>query len=885
MQFHLLPLDEALAGLRSSPEGLTTEEAARRLVEFGPNRVEPVRNRSLLWELVRQFVHFFALILWVAAGLCFLAEWRDPGGGMAKLGVAILVVILVNGLFAFWQEAKAEQAVRGLEALLPMEVLVARNGRLVQRAAEALVPGDVVVLEDGDLVPADVRLLEGFGLMVNASVLTGESAPLPRDVRPETEASPLRARNVLLAGTSIVSGQGKGLVYATGMRTEFGRIAGLTQSVEGRVSTLQREITRVSRTIALLALAIGGTFFLLGRTLGLTFWQNLVFAVGIIVANVPEGLLPTVTLALAMASQRMARRHALVRNLPTVETLGSATVICTDKTGTLTQNRMVVRRIYADGHLTEVGSAALPTAGPARLFEGARRCQTLKGGPGAWHGDPMEVALLNLGETTLGATAPWPQVDEVPFDSDRRRLSLLLKAPEGPVLHTKGALAALLPLCTQVEEAGVLRGLSEADRRRYLEMQDQLAAQGLRVIAFAWRPVAEGTPREELERDLVLTGLVALEDPPRPEVPAAIATCQAAGIRVFMVTGDHPLTALAVARQIGLVRSERARVITGEELRRYSDAHLQLLLDERELVFARLDADQKHQIVKVLQRKGEVVAVTGDGVNDAPALKAADIGVAMGRSGTEVARQAADLVLADDNFASIVAAVEEGRAIYTNIRRFLTYHMTSNCGELMPYLAFVLVRIPLPLTILQILAIDLGTDMVPALALGAEPPSAEVMTRPPRSRAEPLLNGQVLARAYGVLGLVEGAAGLAAYAMVLKVGGWQWGQPLLGSDPLYLRATTACLSGIIVMQMVAVFLCRHESRSSFRSGGNWNVLLLTGVGLEFLVLMALNHVPFVQRALGTAAMPGAAWLVLIPFGVVMVALEEGRKAWARRHGR
>ncbi|MBI3132958.1 MAG: cation-transporting P-type ATPase [Acidobacteria bacterium] len=882
MHFHLLSMEEALAGLRSSPEGLTSEEAGRRLAEFGPNRVAPVRSRSLAWELVRQFVHFFALVLWVAAGLCFLAEWRDPGGGMAKLGVAILVVILVNGLFAFWQEAKAEEAVRGLEALLPMEVLVTRNGRLVQLGAEALVPGDVVVLEDGDLVPADVRLLEGFGLMVNAAVLTGESVPLPRDLRAETETNPLRARNVLLAGTSIVSGQGKGLVYATGMRTEFGRIAGLTQVVEGRTGGLQREIARVSRTIALLALAIGGTFFLLGRTLGLTFWQNLVFAVGIIVANVPEGLLPTVTLALAMASQRMASRNALVRNLPTVETLGAATVICTDKTGTLTQNRMVVRRIYADGRLTEVEGTAIPTAGPARLFEGARRCQTLKGGPGAWHGDPMEVALLELGGSAQGAAESWVRVDEVPFDSDRRRLSVLLRAPEGLLLHSKGALEALLPLCTRVEETGRVRPLSEADRHRYLEMQGGMATQGLRVLAFAWRSVEEGTAREELERDLVLTGLVGLEDPPRPEVPAALATCRAAGIRVFMVTGDHPLTALAVARQIGLVSKEDARVITGEELRRLPDVQLQLLLDGQELVFARLDADQKHQIVKVLQRKGEVVAVTGDGVNDAPALKAADIGVAMGRSGTEVARQAADLVLADDNFASIVAAVEEGRAIYTNIRRFLTYHMTSNCGELMPYLAFVLFRIPLPLTILQILAIDLGTDMVPALALGAERPGPEVMSQPPRPRNERLLNGQGLARSYGVLGLVEGAAGLAAFATVLKLGGWQWGQVLIASDPLYLRATTACLSGIIVMQMVAVFLCRHESRSVFLPGGGWNRLLLVGVGLELVVLLALNHAPFVQRALGTAAIPGAAWVVLIPFVVLMVALEEGRKAWARR---
>jgi sodium/potassium-transporting ATPase subunit alpha len=882
MQFHALSRDEALAALRSGPGGLTSAEARRRQGEFGPNRVDPVRSRPLLWELLRQFTHFFALILWVAAGLCFLAEGRDPGSGMARLGVAILVVILVNGLFAFWQEAKAEQAVRGLEALLPREVLVMREGRLTPEAAEALVPGDVIALEDGDVVPADARLLESLGLMVNASVLTGESVPLPRGVEAEAEASPLRARNVILAGTSVVSGQGQALVYATGMRTEFGHIAGLTQAVPPRASNLQREIGRVSRTIALLALVLGGAFFLVGRALGLSFWQNLVFAIGIIVANVPEGLLPTVTLALAMASQRMAQRHALVRNLPTVETLGAATVICTDKTGTLTQNRMVVRQIYAEGRLQAADGSLTAATAPTQLFEGLRRCQTLRGGPGAWHGDPMEMALRDLGEAVLGPVAPWVQLDEVPFDSDRRRLSLVLQAPEGPVLLTKGALEALLPLCSALEEAGQVRPLAEADRQRFLRIQAELAGRGLRVLAFAWRALPAGTPREALEQDLVLTGLVALEDPPRPEVPAAIATCRAAGIRVFMVTGDHPLTALAVAREIGLVRSAEAQVITGEELRRCSDAHLQLLLDAKELVFARLDADQKHQIVRALQRKGEVVAVTGDGVNDAPALKAADIGVAMGRSGTEVARQAADLVLADDNFASIVAAVEEGRAIFTNIRRFLTYHMTSNCGELMPYLAFAAFRLPLPLTVLQILAIDLGTDMVPALALGAERPGAEVMDRPPRPRHEPLLNLQVLSRAYGVLGLVEGAAGLAAYGLVLKLGGWQWGQALAVSDPLYLRATTACLSGIIVMQMAAVFLCRHETRSAFHVGPGWNGLLLVGVGLELLVLLALNHVPFVQRALGTAAVPWQAWLGLVPFLLLMVLLEEGRKAWARR---
>jgi len=877
MHFHLLPLEEVEAALRSGPQGLSAEEAARRRVEFGPNTVARVGRVPLAWRLVREFTHFFALILWVAAGLCFLAEWRDPGSGMARLGTAILVVILVNGLFAFWQEARAEQAVRGLEHLLPQEVLVVREGRLVREPAADLVPGDLLVLEDGDVVPADVRLLEGFGLMVDASVLTGESVALPREAGEETEPSPLRARNVLLAGTALVSGQGRGLVYATGMRTEFGHIAGLTQAVKEGRGTLQLEIARVSRTIALLALALGGLFFLLGRQLGLTFWQNLVFAVGIIVANVPEGLLPTVTLALAMASQRMARRNALVRNLPTVETLGAATVICTDKTGTLTQNRMEVRLLHAGGRLLEPGAPEVPRT----LLEGARRCQTLRGEPGAWHGDPMEVALRDLGVRALGEPDPWPQVDEIPFDSDRRRLSLLLRGPGGLVLHTKGALQSLLPLCTHLEEGGGSRPLEAAEAAALRAVESDLAARGLRVLAFAHRAVAVGTPREALEAGLTFAGLVALEDPPRPEVPGALATCRAAGIRVFMVTGDHPLTALAIARQIGLVTQPDAQAVTGDDLRRMTDPHLQLLLDAPELVFARLDADQKHRIVVALQRKGEVVAVTGDGVNDAPALKAADIGVAMGRSGTEVAREAADLVLTDDNFASIVAAVEEGRAIYANIRRFLTYHMTSNCGELMPYLAFVLFQVPLPLTILQILIIDLGTDMLPALALGAEAPAADTMRRPPRPRGERLLNREVFARAYGVLGLVEGAAGLAAYAVVLHLGGWRWGAPLGAAEPLYLQATTACLSGIIVLQMGAVFLCRHESRSLFRQGMLGNPLLLAGVGFEAVVLLGLHRFGPLREVLGTAPVPFAAWAVLLPFLLLMLGLEEARKAWVR----
>jgi sodium/potassium-transporting ATPase subunit alpha len=865
---HYLTSEKAITALRSGAGGLDTAEALRRRAEFGPNKVERIHRRPLVLSLLAEFIHFFALILWVASALCFFAEWRDPGSGMVRLGWAIIVVILVNGLFAFWQEARAEQALRSLEALLPRTVAARRNGALIRIPAEDLVPGDVVELEDGDIVPGDARVLEAQGLLVNLSVLTGESAPVPRNAEPSESLDPLHAANALPAGAALVAGRAVALITATGMRTSLGQVAHLTQSTTSGPGTLQLEIARVSRTIAMLALAIGGLFFLLGRQLGLSFWQNLVFSVGIIVANVPEGLLPTVTLALAMAGQRMAKRNALIRNLGAVETLGAATVICTDKTGTLTENRMVVRRLHASGQTVDIAEAGRNL--PRELWLGLRFAHGLKREDGHWHGDPMEVALQEAGVKQLGDLEAEP-LGLLPFDAQRRRFSVAVNVEGRRLLLCKGAPEAVLQLC---------RGSAENNT---LDAVQTLAREGMRVIAFAWRELARGEPLTlESERDLTFAGLAALEDPPRAEVKEAIATCRKAGIRVFMVTGDHPLTALAIARQIGLVTESDAVVHTGEEIRRMPDSQLQLLLDAKEMVFARLDPDQKHRIVLLLRKKGEVVAVTGDGVNDAPALRAADIGIAMGLSGTEVARDAADLVLTDDHFATIVAAVEEGRAIYTNIRRFLTYHMTSNCGELLPYLAFALFRVPLPLTVIQILAIDLGTDMVPALALGAEPPDHDTMARSPRPRGEHLLNRQVIARSYGILGLVEGAAGLAAYAAVLRLGGWTWGTALASNHPLYLQATTACLCGIIALQMTAVFCCRHESRSLFHSNPFSNRILLVGVGMEAVMLLALNVFPPFQVMLGTSMVPIWAWLTLPPFMLLMVTFEEGRKALQRR---
>ena len=891
MKIHHLTVEDALKSLHSGLEGLSVAEADRRRSEFGPNRVERIQEESLVLRFLKGFTHFFALILWVAAGLAFWAEWNDPGKGMVTLGLAILGVILINGLFSFWQEYRAEQALAALQNLLPRQVKVLRDGKVVLTPSEEVVPGDVIDLEEGDHIPADSRLIQGYGVRVNNATVTGESIPKARDAHPSEREELIQSKNILLAGTSMVSGQARALVFATGMQTEFGKIAHLTQTAGMTVSPLRKEIAHLSRVIAIQAMGIGAVFFLIGHFLGLMFWQNFIFAIGIIVALVPEGLLPTVTLALAMGSLRMAKRNALIRHLPSVETLGSATVICTDKTGTLTLNRMEAEKIYLGGRFyqsDEVGAVGEPPPREAHphFFEAAMFCHNLKkiekDGREELLGDPMEAALVGLAQKAISVEKEYPRLDEIPFDSDRKRLSSLHRTPEGPVLYTKGALEALLPLCRQVQQDGNLQPLTAALKEKFLRAEEAMAADGLRVLAFAYRPVSEGHDRLHLEEEMILTGLVGLEDPPRPEVPVAIRKCRDAGIKVIMVTGDHPHTALAIAREIGLVKSATPVVLTGDQLRRFSNPELQLALDASEILFARVGADQKMRIVNALKRKKEIVAVTGDGVNDAPALKMADIGIAMGVTGTDVAREASDMVLMDDNFASIVSAVEEGRAVYDNVKKFLTYILTHNIAELVPYLAFVLLRIPLPLTVIQILAIDLGTDTVPALALGAERPDMQVMRKPPRSRRERLLNGPMILRAYLFLGLIEASAAMAAFFLVLRHGGWSYGQDLAWNDPLYLQSTTACLSAIIVMQVANVFICRSDRESSFSFGLLSNPFILWGIAAEIGLIFLIDYTPWGNLIFGTASIPATVWLFVIPFAVGMLVLDEVRKGFIRK---
>jgi potassium/sodium efflux P-type ATPase len=714
------------------------------------------------------------------------------------------------------------------------------------------------------------------------------------------------------------------------MATEFGKIAHLTQSVGEEQSPLQKEMGRVTRQVSAMAVGIGITFFFLAVALaGVGLAESFIFAMGMIVAFVPEGMLPTVTLALALGTQRMARRHALVKRLSAVETLGSTTVICTDKTGTLTQNEMTVREVwFGDRRLSVSGTGYAPEGSFSqagrpvsasdddlrRLLIAAELCNNARllppnGETARWTalGDPTEAALLvsacKGGLDLAHVAAQSPRIRELPFDSRRKRMStihdLSRAAPQirdrqqaTRIAFIKGAPREVLDLCTRIRINGQVRLLDDDLRAQILAANDDYARAGLRVLAVAERPLdAPGDKRdgatqwdaETIERELTFLGLQAMLDPPRPEVAAAVEQCRRAGIRIIMITGDYGLTAESIARRIGIVQSERPRIISGVELDALDDTALHAALQD-EVIFARVAPEHKLRVVSALRDLGQTVAVTGDGVNDAPALKKADIGVAMGITGTDVAKEAADMILTDDNFASIVAAVEEGRTVYANIKKFITYIFTSNTPEAVPFILFVLSggRIPLAINVMQVLAIDLGTDIMPALALGAEPPEPGVMERPPRARHEHVINRPLLIRAFLWLGLAQSLAAMAAFYFQYWSNGY-WGQwiDLPDEGALYLSASAMALAAVVATQIGNLFTQRSERTSIFRINPFSNRLLWVGIAVELVLIALLVYVPFFQGIFGTAAFPAANWLFLVALIPILPLLDEIRKGIAK----
>ncbi len=887
--------------LGSGAAGLGEAEAAGRLARFGRNRLPAPAPEPVWREFLRQLGNMFAVMLVVGAGLAFAIWWlsvpRDAGN--FDLGVGILAVVVINAAIGFAQEHAAERTATALQGLVPVRARVVREGRLREIAAEEVVPGDLVSLEAGDYVPADCRVVEAFALQAEMSALTGESAPLPRTALPSESRSPLDAEDLLFMGTSIVAGSAKAAVYSTGLSTEFGRIFSLAARVEPEASPLQRQVDKMARRVAVVAIAAGILLYLFRTATGHDAALSFVFALGVMVALVPEGMPATLSVSLALAVRRMAHKMALIKRLPAVQSLGSTTVICTDKTGTLTTAEMTVVQVLVDGNAYAVSGAGFGREGSveggevaAAVLRAASLASTARlgpsGSPERWSvvGDPTEGAILiaaaKAGLAVEAMEAEAPRVANFPFDPSSMLMSVVRAERGGFVSYVKGSSEAVLANCISRRKAdGALEPLDQAGRDACLAATRELASQALRVLAVGERPLSEVPEREGAESSLTLLGLVAMADPPREDVESSVRACQGAGIRVLMVTGDHAMTALAVARQVGIIDGDQERVVTGDELEALSDQDLQeLLAPPARPVFARVRPQHKLRIVTELEAMGEVVAVTGDGANDAPALKRASVGVAMGRGGTDVARAAAEMVLLDDSFSSIASAVEQGRAVYENIRRFVVYVFTSNVAELVPIVVGALVGFPLvPITALQVLAVDLGSDVLPALALGWEPAEPGTMSRPPRPPTESLFSW-ALVRRIVFLGGIEAAGAVLIFFWRIHASPLSWSQ--IDTHTLaYRQAITLTQAAIVFGQLFAAMSVRTERESLFALGAFSNRPLVGAQLVAVAMIATISYLPAAQRVFGTAGLSATDWAVLAALGFALLLLDEARK-WLRR---
>ncbi len=916
-----LRIDDIYKALETAPDGLSQAEADARKSLYGENRLSEQHHEPYWSKFLRYFMHPQAGILALAAILAFI-------GQDAILGLVIITLTIANAFFSFWREYRAEQAIEKLQAVLPAYAHILRDGIDQHVPASDTVPGDVLILAEGDNIPADARVVEEYGLRTNNSTLTGESVPARKvaDVSHQQGISELEQPNLIFAGTSVASGTGRAIVYGTGMLTQFGRIAHLTQSIQEEPSPFQKELRHVTKIITLVAFGIGAIVFFVGMTtgIGLTTNKLLLFTLGIIVATIPEGLPATLTLSLAAAVQRLALKGVLAKKLTIVETLGTVSVICTDKSGTLTQNQMTVKEIWVAHQkikLSGVGYEPTGNFAPApdnqpweesllALLEVACCCNNARlNPPTAEHpfwsslGDQTEAAMkvaalkANLNEKALGIL--YPRVHEIPFDARRKRMSTIHRGMHEEFAFVKGAPREVLQLCTRIQIDNEEIPLTNSLRTEIMAANDEYASNALRVLAVARRelPTKSGPYTAEIiERDLTFLGLIAMMDPPRPEVEDAIRICRKAGIRIVMITGDYGLTAASLARRVGMLSTPNPRIITGAELDEMSDIELQKVL-EKEVLLARMAPEHKMRLVSAFQSRGDVVAVTGDGVNDAPALRKADVGVAMGIVGTDVAKEAADIILTDDNFGAIVSAIEEGRAIYDNIRKFITYIFSSNIPEVLPFVITAsFAQIPLALKVRQIIAIDLGTDLFPALALGMEKPEPDIMTHPPRPRGVQLIDNGLLIRSFLWLGLIEAIlCYIGFFSVYLFSGNWHYLHlpipPLpfpsfltlsLTESEAHSMATTIFHAGVVLAQVGNAFACRSEKLRNTRLGWLSNKYLIFGVLAELVGIWSIINFEFLARNFEHVHIPYRYWIGLAFYPLILYGLEWLRKQVVRK---
>lgn len=898
------PPAEVFALLESRESGLNAAEVGMRLAANGFNELpHPVRTPVAL-RFLRQFVDFFAVMLLAAALVTFVTYLFPPhDAGNLQLAGAILAVVLLNAWIGFIQEYTAERTAEALKALVPAQARAIRGGVLVEVPVRSLVRGDVILLDAGDAVPCDARVVEAHRLRVDISSLTGESRPVTRDAEASESAGGPDAPNLIFMGTSLVVGSCRAVVFATGLDTELGHVFKLTTGTRPSPSPLQLQVAVMARRVAVIAVVTGVVVFgLRTATSTVNLTAAFLFALGVMVALVPEGLPATLSVALAVGVRRMARRHALIKKLLAVEALGSATVICTDKTGTLTTAEMTVQAVWESGRLHMVSGVGYEPRGSVQdpaavepVLRAAALCsdaQVLGPDPGrnlGWRilGDPTEgaivVAAAKTGFDRNFAQSIAPRTDVIPFDPARKLMTTVHRQNDGWTAYVKGSPQELLARSESVAWGGRDVYLGDDLRARIAQANDGMASAAMRVLGVARRTVSSPKPgMSEAESRLTFMGLIGMIDPPRPEVREAVRRCERAGIRVVMVTGDYGLTGEAIARSVGIVKSARPRVMTAADLDAIDDPALDRILGEwTEVLFARVKPEHKLRVVRSFKRLGQIVAVTGDGVNDGPALKTADIGIAMGRSGTDVAREAAQMILLDDSLASIVAAIELGRSVYQNIRKFLVYLFSHNLAELAPILAGYVVAFPLaPLTALQILAIDLGSDVMPALALGTEAPEPGIMDRPPRNPAESLFSRQMLGRLL-FLGSIQSIGVVFAFFWKIHSAGIPMGS-LTANDPIYREALTMTQAGIVVSQFFNGLVVRTDFASVFRVGllSNWR--LVVGEVCGVAIVAAISYVPFLEGIFHTAPLSALDWAVLAAFGLLLFVAEEARKLVLRR---